>query len=739
MADRVHHGPASTPRETGASTGPRDSIVEGVAGRRTHDPSGWLIVRRDGTVVTAERSACELLGAPDPDALAGRDWLSILAAPDAADARAVSRTFAVGGTWEGTLHFRYARVEVALAASVAPVARSSELMVMSLEPASVPEALPAHPADAPAHASLLEVDHAPVMSREDLRAVMAAYDAQHDLTDPAAIAHAVLQAIDGAIGFDWAAVLRYVPQATVGVEVVATYPTPIAGIERGVHWTTAEAAEAAEALVYDTGEPSMHGDVRPPTPSMSPLSRLPAFGLRSRILIPLFAGAGVAGALALYRNGLLAFTASEGIRGERIARRLGEALAAKPSTAALLTVAQPPAAVPAPTPPTEPTPPDKVAPTVVTPRLESLGELVAGVAHELNNPLTAILGYAQILGGLEGIEREHALHTIEDEAQRAARIVRNLLSFARQRPGQRRPVNLKEVLRRVIDLRRYALEVDNVHVTTRLGLVPEVEVDEGQFEQVFLNLLSNAQQALQERGGEIVISTWQDGDRIYITFGDSGPGIPEELRARIFEPFFTTREVGSGQGMGLAIVYGVVTHHGGRTWVEENPQGGATFVIELPLSAADVASEESGASAGSSTPPAVPAPRASERVLVVDDEAPVRALTTAILGASGYRVESAADGDTALRLLASETFDLIITDLKMPGMDGASLFRHIVQEWPEMEHRVLFVTGDIEGEPAARSLDTASICYLEKPFTTRQLIAAVRGILDSQAARPLRP
>ena len=765
MADRAHHGPGASPRETtGAESGPRGNIVDGAAGRRTQDPSGWLIVRRDGTVVAAERRACELLGAPDPDALAGRDWRTLAAVPDGDEAREAGRALEAGGTWEGPLRFRYARVEVTLAMGVGPVARSSDLMVVSLLPPGRTSQAAPTPTQAPATnapASMSGVEQAPAMGRDGFRALVSAYDAQQDLQDPASIAHAVLQAIESAIGFDWAAVFRYVPSPSLALEVVATYPTPMAGVSRGARWSP---PEADEALVHATGEPSIQGDLKRRPESKSPLDRLPAFGLRSRILIPLFAGAEVIGALALFRSGPLAFTAADGILAERTVRRLGEALATPvPAPAATPTAAPEPPATPpnaaagdapawAADVPSAGTAPagahrapiigdaGSVDRSMVSSRLESLGELVAGVAHELNNPLTSILGYAQILSGLDGTEREHALRTIEDEAQRAARIVRNLLSFARQRPGQRQRVNIEEMLRRVIDLRRYALEVDNVRVVTRLGLVPEVELDEGQFEQVFLNLLNNAQRALQDWGGEVVISTWQADGNVYVTFADNGPGVPEELQARIFEPFFTTHEVGHGQGMGLAIVYGVVTHHGGRTWVETNAEGGATFAIELPIRGTSTQPAVASAASPVAAEPIVTRPtpalpeRATGRILVVDDEGAVRALTTEILGAAGDTVRSAADGIEALRLIEEEPFDLIVTDLRMPGMDGATLYRQIVERWPDLEQRVLFVTGDIEGEPNAESIDSASVRYLEKPFTTRQLVAAVRESMPRAAA-----
>ncbi|MGE3960721.1 MAG: response regulator [Dehalococcoidia bacterium] len=752
-------------------------MTEGAGGRRTLDPSGWLIVRRDGNVVTAERRACELLGAPDPDALAGREWTSLLASADAGEAREAVAAIESGGSWDGVLRFRYARDEVTLSARVSPVARSSDLVVLSLQiapaaPSHTRSTTPATPQprpqaaaprpplgptpEAPPSRDIVRSDEPSVTAGDGpdgLSALVTAYEAMHDLDEPTAIARSVLQAIESAIGFQWAAVLRFEPGPSTGVTVLATYPTPMAGLARGGRW----AAEPDLLLVRTSGEPSIQGDLGPTGMPSSPLDRLPAFGLRSRVLVPLYAGAEVMGALALFRAGALAFTAAEAMLAERTVRRLGDAIAgasaersATPAASMALPVDNPPAdsrstvtqspGAPVDPPLDAPKPAAEAVALAGTP-LESLGELVAGVAHELNNPLTAILGYAQILGGLEGTEREHALRTIEDEAQRAARIVRNLLSFARQRPGQRRVVNIEEMLRRVIDLRRYALEVDDVHVITRLGLVPDVMVDEGQFEQVFLNLLGNAQQALQGRGGEVVVSTWQDGGYVYIAFADDGPGVPEEIRSRIFEPFFTTREVGLGQGMGLAIVYGVVSHHGGRTWVEPNASGGATFVVEIPLPPVD----EGGAGRPATRPAGRAAtgaghhadsarrtrPTEARRVLVVDDEGAVRALTREILSATGYEVDTAEGGEEALHLLAEQTFDLIITDLRMPGMDGATLYREVVSRWPELARRVLFVTGDIEGEPGSRSLDASVIRYLEKPFTTRQLLTAVQDALAS--------
>jgi signal transduction histidine kinase/CheY-like chemotaxis protein len=771
----------------------------------TDQRSGWLIVRDDGTVVAAERRACSLLSAPDPDALVGRDWTSLVAFGTREPLSEARAAIEVGSTWTGTLLYRYAHDEVTLSTTITPVPRATELFVVSLEQIAQPRPATSHPreavssavsssrstaaaaraasptasttdADEPRDAppppprtlgDVLDEGFTPTLSsappggfsgghavaplrhpdEAHLHAQVSIHEALRGIDDPAAAARAVLQSLTGAVSFDWGTVLRI---RRGEVNVVAVYPGPMAGVGTGARWSPPGDAETA---LRRSGEPSLAGDLEVVSDTRTPLDRLPAFGLRSRLLIPLYAGSHVAGAVAIYRSGAYAFDAQTGIAAERLVRPLGEMLngehvrAATSSHDPVLPVDDSEVEPPAPTPgdaieirtpraPERPTPNAPIAPRMVDPadhlpasRLESLGELVAGVAHELNNPLTAILGYAQILSALDESERAHAIHIIEDEAQRAARIVRNLLSFARQRPGERRPTDIESVLRRIIDLRRYSLEVDDVRVITRFGHVPEVRVDEGQFEQVFLNLLSNAHQALKASGGEVVISTWSEETAVYVSFADDGPGVPEGLRGRVFEPFFTTRDVGAGQGMGLSIVYGVVTNHNGRTWVEPSPSGGANFIIELPAGVEPLPSETPQAPSPVQQREPSSAPVGTGLILVVDDEPPVRALTQEILQANGYRVETAESGAQALRMLEHEVYSLVVTDLRMPGISGAEMYHQIEKRWPALAERVLFVTGDIEGERDGGTLDRERIHYLEKPFTTQQLLAAIRRIL----------
>lgn len=357
-------------------------------------PPGWLFVDAGGTIRRADAAACALLGLSSTGSVLGRDPRSLLTRGDRACWP--DPWPGPGASWAGTLHFEVTDVIVTLATEVVGLASGEGWTVRlavapgSPDPALASAVAPPAPAEAP----------------------LAAADALEDSDSPAAAARAVLQALDAAMPLDFACVLRFNGQATT---VVAVYPSSMAGIAVGDTWTQ---LDEAEALVRERGEPSLEGDLtvaRESGVARTPLGRLPAFGLRSQIQIPLFVGAKIAGAALLYRRSARAFSAADGWLAERTLRRLGARLDGPVSHTGAATQL-----------PGQDT--DAVA------RFDALGDLVAGAAHELNNPLTSILGYAQILDSLEGTDREHALRTIEEESQRAARIMRNLLQFARQEP-----------------------------------------------------------------------------------------------------------------------------------------------------------------------------------------------------------------------------------------------------------------------------------------------------------------
>ena len=725
---------------------------------------GWLVIGSGATIVAADAAACLLFGVRSADDLMGHVWTSL--APTA-DERALNEALAAmqaGQPWRGVLRLVGAHSEQPIDVEVVPTAAAGGVSLMHLH-ASSALVLPQPARPIPPHALTEDREHILLQAQVEAMEAIAALPETH------ASARGVLHALRSAVPYAWGAVFRFgavhIPPADIGAEVVAVYPTAMAGIDRGSVWSPLDLAQAG---VLATGQPELTTNLAAEQTLHSPLGRLPGFGMTSRIHVPLYAGTEVAGSLVVYSSGV-PLTVQDGLGVERIARALGPRLAehavalpgSRPAslfaptpghahaetTIAEVTSVETPAARPAVVATPQPPPARPSAPAPVpaaaarfsaeriaeanaaavsgaTARLSALSEVISGVAHELNNPLTAILGYAQIFHSLDGAERDHAVTTIEREAQRAARIVRNLLSFARQEPPTTSRVDLEEIVRRVVDVMRYSLEVDNVRAELRLSGIPEIEADRAQLEQVFLNLVNNAQQALQPGGGEIIISTTHVGDFVRVSVADDGPGVPEEMRDRVFQPFFTTRDVGLGQGMGLSTVYGLVTQHGGRVWIEPSTSGGANFVVELPVHMPERAPEESAPT----EPSAIAPTSGGERILVVDDELPIRALTSEILNHAGYRVTTAASGEEALRRLESVMFDLVLADMRMPGMDGAALYEHICDRWPSMEGRVLFVTGDIEGARTSRRLARGDVRFLEKPFDTSALLGTIRSALD---------
>ena len=370
-------------------------------------------------------------------------------------------------------------------------------------------------------------------------------------------------------------------------------------------------------------------------------------------------------------------------------------------------------------------------------KMEALGQLISGVAHELNNPLSAIVAFSQLLRSDERLPPDlvRDADLLMQEGDRTRRIVQNLLDFARQRAPERQPASLKGLLERTLELHAYALGAGAIDVAQDIpDDLPLVDVDPGQIQQVLLNLTLNAIQAIRsaERGGRIAISACvvQDdsgGDQIRLTIADDGPGVGPKVRAHLFEPFFTTKPVGEGTGLGLSVSYGIVAAHAGRLWYEPVDGGGAAFVLELPAGSA-VLPVRSGAAT-----PDTPAGRAGEmpkgdrraRILAVDDESSVRELLDRALTRHGYSVRLAASGTQALELLAAESVDLLLVDHRMGGMDGIELYRRAVETSPGLAGRAVIMSGDTHNPAVQTFAATAGLRVLAKPFDVASLLAVV--------------
>lgn len=368
----------------------------------------------------------------------------------------------------------------------------------------------------------------------------------------------------------------------------------------------------------------------------------------------------------------------------------------------------------------------------VSSRLASVGEMAAGIAHEINNPLTAVIGFAQILMQ-EKIPKEikKSLEIINNSAQRVASIVRRLLIFARQQKPQRGYVNINEMLLETIALRNYELETNNIRLTTELDPeLPEIVADTGQLQQVFLNIIINAEteMRLAHSRGSLVISTEAKGDKILIRFKDDGPGIASENLDRIFDPFFTTREVGQGTGLGLSICHGIVAEHGGHIHAESTLGQGATFIIELPVAEADNVKHLE------QLPSEIHNKKARKggltRVLVVDDEEQVLQLINRVLLDEGYLVESVKNGDEALLRMKRRKYDLVVIDIKLPGMSGIELYQRIHDHNPANAERVLFMTGDLLDQYTKDFLAGIKKPYIAKPFDCELLRDEIRKIIN---------
>ena len=360
-------------------------------------------------------------------------------------------------------------------------------------------------------------------------------------------------------------------------------------------------------------------------------------------------------------------------------------------------------------------------------KVAALGSLLAGVAHELNNPLSVVVGRALMI---EEDARYPALAVslarLRGAAERCSRIVKSFLAMARQNTGTRRRVALSELVEGALDMLHYSLATAGIAVEHGLeGNPPAIWGQPDRLHQVILNLLINAQQALVDaptpRRLWVTVAEEQAGVRIEIA--DSGPGIPPVMRERIFEPFFTTKPKGAGTGIGLALCRGIVVEHGGTIDAEERLGGGAQFTVRLPIGEPELALATPAVASLAVTGPA--------DILVVDDEAEIGLMLQEVLEADGYRVTLAGSAREALAALAADEFDLVLSDIRMADGDGIELYRAIGSHHPKMSERFLVMTGDTLGSTLDRLPPELREWRIEKPM---DLVVLRRMLADRLAS-----
>ena len=403
-------------------------------------------------------------------------------------------------------------------------------------------------------------------------------------------------------------------------------------------------------------------------------------------------------------------------------------------------------------------------------KMQAVGQLVSGVAHELNNPLAAILGFSEILlQDCKDPETRESLNIIFGQAQRSRAIVRDLLSFIRTREGrQRAPTDMHEMLDRVTRALMPAAQAEGATIVADLSMpCPMLEVDRAGLEQVFTNLVMNAVQAAGP--GVVRVTAQVVGDHVEIAVEDNGPGIAPDVFPRLFEPFFTTKPVGQGTGLGLPVSLGIVEQHGGTLRAENRPAaegGGARFVVSLPMTRTEHPAVERVLPDGVNLSPRrtphamavirearVAAARPFERhptpvpsdatrkphILVIDDESAIRNALRRFFERRGWVVEEASDGGKGLETLLDRDecwFDAMVCDLKMPGVSGMQVYATLAAQRPELLKRLIFATGDVASPDAAAFLQETRCPVLEKPYELSVLAATVERV-RSGGARPL--
>jgi PAS domain S-box-containing protein len=363
-------------------------------------------------------------------------------------------------------------------------------------------------------------------------------------------------------------------------------------------------------------------------------------------------------------------------------------------------------------------------------KLSALGELLAGVSHELNNPLSVLVGQAQMLKELAADEHTATrAEKIGKAADRCARIVKTFLAMARHEPSKSVQADINAVVEDALEVTAYALRTSGIDLSLRLAKnLPQIYCDPDQMRQVITNLVINAQHALLDVEGPRKLSVTthfrKRSDRIAIKVKDNGPGVPEEIRGRIFEPLFTTKEIGTGTGMGLALCHRIVEAHGGTINLESGHGKGSAFAVRLPCAVSK--------KSANALPKINQNIAGKHRVLVVDDEYDVGEIISDVLQFDGYAVDVAGSGKTALDLIKRQHYDVILSDIRMPGMDGPTFYRVLSGMESQLINGLAFITGDTLSPQVREFLDAAERPYLEKPLMARDIRELVELLIRRQ-------
>ncbi len=369
-------------------------------------------------------------------------------------------------------------------------------------------------------------------------------------------------------------------------------------------------------------------------------------------------------------------------------------------------------------------------------KLASLGETIAGIAHEINNPLTSILTNAQLLALRRGGPAdETSINTILVEAKRTADLVKNLLAFSRKESKKREVIGINELIKQAVNLKRYQLRVNNIQLISEPCETSfPVLVTAQQMQQVLLNLLNNAEQAIAktDRQGIIRVEGGRRGDKVFITVTDNGGGIPPHILPFIFDPFFTTKNLGEGTGLGLSIAHTLIENHGGTISAKSEP-GNTVFTIELPLARSPKVPTTS-----KETQPLTVIPHHHSkilgRVLVVDDETAIVDAICEFLDLQNIKADKANDGQEALVLLGKNRYDAIISDIRMPGIDGPQLYERATAANPQYRSRFLFMSGDLVRDTTQSFVTSLNCACLAKPFPLQLLFQHLGPHLDQYSS-----